>query len=522
MSVIIQPLVASCKPVSTSAWNLSPRTIPEDQNEEESDDYQLMFKHFKENKVEIASAITKPFPFLMSLRDRDFISEQKFQEYQETCKNLVPVERVVYDILSNVQKKFSRDLLKVIFSKTHLKAYPDLKETLKHFFLNASKTNDEQAEEMQCNGGEGSNSCEQTRQTRQEPQDDLPSSLRQEAGAQQPTREKKCSCVICSPTYVPEDLEARMGSSQGECVGTRRNIPARKPKKQRRKKKGHNWSKPRWRKPMSVQRKRLRRRRKENANFSAELLPVTCGNLKGVLHKEKFKQGISVKSIQCQNGNWFTPSEFEMMGGYGKSKNWKLSLRCHNWPLKLLIQRNFLPNPPRIHRKRKEQRTQNLHRSPADPSIQNSDKCEVCRDGGLLFCCDTCFRAFHEDCHIPTVEAEITPWSCIFCRMQSLGSQPSLPESEILQREMAPQEQLFREMTVSVQEPMWLDIIKKKLSDQAYCQVEDFVQDMRLIFRNHKITFKDPKFGEMGFRLESKFEKSFKEVFAIQETNEKS
>eukprot|EP00072_Mus_musculus_P067375 XP_017169138.1 PREDICTED: nuclear body protein SP140-like protein isoform X3 [Mus musculus] len=112
----------------------------------------------------------------------------------------------------------------------------------------------------------------------------------------------------------------------------------------------------------------LRRRRKENANFSAELLPVTCGNLKGVLHKDKFKQGISVKSIQCQNGNWFTPSEFEMMGGYGKSKNWKLSLRCHNWPLKLLIQRNFLPNPPRIHRKRKE-RTQNLHRSPADPSV---------------------------------------------------------------------------------------------------------------------------------------------------------
>uniref|UniRef100_E9Q422 Sp140 nuclear body protein like 1 n=2 Tax=Mus musculus TaxID=10090 RepID=E9Q422_MOUSE len=136
---------------------LSSRTIPEDQNEEESDDYQLMFKHFKENKVEIASAITKPFPFLMSLRDRDFISEQKFQEYQETCKNLAPVERVVYDILSNVQKKFSRDLLKVIFSKTHLKVYPDLKETLKHFFLNASKTNDEQAEEMlslpQCNGG---------------------------------------------------------------------------------------------------------------------------------------------------------------------------------------------------------------------------------------------------------------------------------------------------------------------------------------------------------------------------------
>ncbi|XP_076406621.1 nuclear body protein SP140-like [Peromyscus maniculatus bairdii] len=109
-----------------------------------------MFKHFHENKVEIASAITKPFPFLMSLQDRGFISEQKFQTNarlhsiflrpQKKCKTLDAAGKVVYDILSDLQKKFSLPLLQVIFSTTHLKAYPDLKETMRSFLDDTVET----------------------------------------------------------------------------------------------------------------------------------------------------------------------------------------------------------------------------------------------------------------------------------------------------------------------------------------------------------------------------------------------
>ncbi|CAO2624843.1 Nuclear body protein SP140-like protein, partial [Lemmus lemmus] len=303
-------------------------------SEEESPDYWLVFKRFRENKVEIASAITKPFPFFMSLRDHNYIPEQKFRNYLRSCENLIPVENVVYDILSDLQNVFSLSLLKVIFSPTHLKAYPDLKETVRNFPAScspgSSQMNDEQAEEVpsfpQCNGG-----CS--------PVVDclvlslVPSIAKLNnnetnthnfgTGAEQSASENEmCSCVMCSPALMPEDPEARMGSSQAGMTPRERREHEHM---QRDRRKKSSFSVP-------------RKYRNKNAYFSAELLPVTCGDMKGTLHKDRFKKGISVKSIQSEAGAWYTPTEFEILGGYGRSKNWKLSVRCHNCPLKLLIQ----------------------------------------------------------------------------------------------------------------------------------------------------------------------------------------
>ncbi|XP_017654871.1 nuclear body protein SP140 isoform X2 [Nannospalax galili] len=664
---------------------LSSRVITEAWNSEEQAHYELSFRYFKENKVEIASAITKPFPFLMSLRDRGFISEQKYKLFQERCENLVPVNRVMYDVLSDLEKMFGQPLLRVMFSPTNLKEYPDLKEIFRSFpfaqkplqmieggeseetFMlpcgteehrgvslevwrgahqealrspprsrpehnrvsfdvsvgahqealsspprsrpdqrgarvevwrgayqealssllrsrpehsnsnlevwkgtcqdtmnspprsrpvpcgpeNFQVSDEEQEEgpsEPQCNGGEGSSPCSPAING-QEPQDALRASPRPGVGAERSASgNEKCSCVMCAPRCMQEDPEARTGSRQKDTVDAGNSSTLRKPKRKRRKKKRHNWIRVKRKKQQNIPPKRTRKLKVKNADFSAELLPVTCGKLKGILYKEKLKQGISVKCIQSEDGEWFTPHEFEIRGGYARSKNWKLSVRCHKIPLKRLIERNFLPKPPRIyHRKRK--RTSESHSSPVDPYPENSNECMVCRDGGTLFCCDTCSRAFHEYCHLPKVEAEMTSWSCIFCRvMQFLGSPQSHSESEILQRQMQPEEQLkcefillkvyccpessffakmpyyyyFKETLQGPQNHIWLDKIKKKLNKQNYSQVKEFVQDMRLIFQNHRASFKYPKFGQMGLKLEAEFEKIFKEVFAIQETNEDS
>nr|XP_055235682.1 nuclear body protein SP140 isoform X26 [Gorilla gorilla gorilla] len=756
----------------------------EGQNLQEQVCPEPIFRFFRENKVEIASAITRPFPFLMGLRDRSFISEQMYEHFQEAFRNLVPVTRVMYCVLSELEKTFGWSHLEALFSRINLMAYPDLNQIYRSFqnvcyehsplqmnnvndledrprllpygkqgfssesceqlalpkagggdaedapsllpgggvlesdgMIDAARTystapGEKQGEEEGRNsprkrnqdkekyqespegrdketfdlktpqvtnegepekglgllpgeGEEGSDDCSEMCDG-EEPQEassslarcgsvscfsaetfdlktpqvtnegepekelsllpgegevsseldnhpmneegeseELASSLLygDVPGAEQSAYEnEKCSCVMCFSEEVPGSPEARTESDQAcgtmDTVDIANNSTLGKPKRKRRKKRGHGWSRMRMRRQKNSQQsdnskadgqlvssekkanmnlkdlskirgrkrgkpgtrftqsdrapqKRVRSRasrkhKDETVDFKAPLLPVTCGGVKGILHKKKLQQGILVKCIQTEDGKWFTPTEFEIKGGHARSKNWRLSVRCGGWPLRWLMENGFLPDPPRIRYRKKKRILKSHNNNSVDPCMRNLDECEVCRDGGELFCCDTCSRVFHEDCHIPPVESEKTPWNCIFCRMkESPGSQQCCQESEVLERQMCPEEQLkceflllkvyccsessffakipyyyyIREACQGLKEPMWLDKIKKRLNEHGYPQVEGFVQDMRLIFQNHRASYKYKDFGQMGFRLEAEFEKNFKEVFAIQETN---
>ncbi|MBZ3874373.1 Nuclear body protein SP140 [Sciurus carolinensis] len=573
----------------------------------------------------------------MSLRDRAFISEQMFDQFQEACTNLVPVPRVAYAVLTELEKTFSLSLLKVLFSSTNLTAYPDLVEILESFL------NESQKFSLQMNEGRESEDMPRllpydTEETRdpQVPQvtrsagggseEGLPLQAGESPGkgsdaclemnGKEEPEEASCwspgrAPVSCDPDTTqmtpeeePEEVVSQppcdregwvMGAlalSSGHCLRIRGQsffcfslvsgeLEDHQMNKEgeleeltpnllcydgQGKKKGHNWSRIRRKRPQNIHqkdnstandqgasskeevetnlqgpakvrgrpklgarslrfaggkrgrsrihltqnvrvaRKRVRSRgsrkyRDETMNFRAQLLPVSCGELKGILHKKKLKKGVSIKCIQNEAGNWFTPREFEIEGGYARSKNWKLSVYCGGRPLRWLLER-----------------TLETHNNVfVDPYLGNSDVCEVCRRWGLLFCCDTCSRAFHGDCHIPPVKPEMTPWSCSFCRMGSLESQQSHQESEILKRQMLPEEQLrceflllkvyccsessffakipyyyyMKETSQGLKKPMWLDKIRKRLNEQGYSQVEEFVQDMRLIFQNHRASYKD-------------------------------
>ncbi|XP_059559445.1 nuclear autoantigen Sp-100 isoform X3 [Myotis daubentonii] len=783
--------------MASEGTDLSTRMSTEDQGIDDSFIYDIIFKHFKRNKVEISRAITKEFPFLQILRDRELITNKMYEDCQESCRNLVPVQRVVYNVLEELEKTFDVSFLEALFSEDNKQEYPALNNIYKGFEnairesicfqendgeeslenpntqlsleqgtsppenglsehhrergqINVNETvttsnNNDALESQQANeqcaqetesaesyeqvptqGNNGNarlempsplpsdeeraelpnhgiqiNSCsvrlvdikkekpffnsnveketqisdiivissdedespkastsEQRRRPEpldlrtsptcrkrlwengrdheecsessademppairsytmrsdpveedspdignqstlkmsnkkrrissgdsselsngEDPQETSSSALRNGSGAElQGLGNQKCSCVVCSPSVVPRGQEARSECSQTsdkmDTVDIGSSSILEKHSGKRRKKRRHiskktspkkvrsrgrdrmqslnnrvprKRSKPKGTKavntrPLKRSRKRgLRIPRDKHMNFKRSILPVTCGPAKGMLYKEKMKQGISAKCIKTNDGKELTLKEFEIEGNHRRSKNWRLSVRCGGYPLKYLIQKKYLQDPPRTRKIVPDSHSDNI----IDPYPENSNICEMCHKGGTLFCCDTCPRSFHETCHIRHIDPGRVPWSCIFCEIKFIQkmcpeSQPCHQESEILERKMLHEEYLkceflllkvchWSKSSFFIQKPyyskkrsqsltkcMWLNKIRETLASKLYLQVKEFVQDMRLIFQNHRKIYEGQKFIMLGIQIEAEFEKNFKDIFGIQ------
>ncbi|XP_028022950.2 nuclear autoantigen Sp-100 isoform X6 [Balaenoptera acutorostrata] len=439
------------------------------------------FRHFKRHKVEISTAIKKTFPFLEGLRDRELITNRMYEDCQDSCRNLVPVSRVVYNVLSELEKTFDMSLLEVLFSKINRQEYPDLNHIYESFKkvmqgkINHEESNGEEREERPTlplsleqgttspENGLSDNLCEteqidaKRKDTTSDQNDALESQQANEQCAQEsepaakppnhgfqinsrsvlPVDIKKekpffnpevewqtqarTDCNQASDVIVissedsaessdgdesPEPSTSALRKSSGyhfppltflALLGSGRrqedpwdientsicSISHRKRRisnndtselsnedelqemsnsvlrngsdttdtgsdstlgkhSEKRRRKTVNTG------PLKRGRKRGPRIPKEtDMDFQLPELPVTCGEAKGTLYKEKMKKGTSEKCIQNAYGKWFTLREFEIEGNRKASKNWKLSVRCGGWHLKTLIQREFLPNPPR-------------------------------------------------------------------------------------------------------------------------------------------------------------------------------
>ncbi|XP_036714430.1 nuclear autoantigen Sp-100-like isoform X4 [Balaenoptera musculus] len=448
------------------------------------------FRHFKRHKVEISTAIKKTFPFLEGLRDRELITNRMYEDCQDSCRNLVPVSRVVYNVLSELEKTFDMSLLEALFSEVNRQEYPDLNHIYESFIkvmqgkINHEESNGEEREERPTlplsleqgttspENGLSDNLCEteqinaKRKDTTSDQNDALESQQASEQCAQEsepaesceqvpiqsnngdarketpsplPYEEEKeklpnhgfqinsCSVLLVDikkekPFFNPEvewQTQARTDCNQASDVivissedsaesSDGEEFP--EPSTSALRKSSDPWdientsicsishrkrrisssdtselsnedelqetsnsvlrngsdtmdtgsdsalgkhSEKRRRKtvntgPLKRGRKRGPRIPKVTyTDFQLPELPVTCGEAKGTLYKEKMKKGTSEKCIQNAYGKWFTLREFEIEGNRKASKNWKLSVRCGGWPLKTLIQRECLPNPPR-------------------------------------------------------------------------------------------------------------------------------------------------------------------------------
>nr|XP_034377276.1 component of Sp100-rs-like [Arvicanthis niloticus] len=112
--------------------SLGPRMSSEHENTDRFPP-KCIFKHFKRQKVAISNAIKTAFPFLEGLRDHELITGKMYDDLQESLRALVPVDKVIYRALEELEKNFKREVLNELFNKVNMEKYPHLKAICESF-----------------------------------------------------------------------------------------------------------------------------------------------------------------------------------------------------------------------------------------------------------------------------------------------------------------------------------------------------------------------------------------------------
>ncbi|CAM4396991.1 unnamed protein product [Leuciscus chuanchicus] len=261
----------------------------------------LLFLHRKKTEI---SCIEQPHALFTQLRDHDLMTEELFKKVKGMrSREQKQTQKRIYEVLDRLEKEKSlcmHQFWRCVFKDHILQLYPTLR-LLRNSLLDGSfkfyencTDVETQAEKSEAKGEKG----KERKRTRKRNKDDRNS----------------------------EDSDGPGPSSA--------STPAKKNKKPsfstpvKKGEKAEIWTYPLYK----------------------TQLPVNCGDKEGILYRDKLPKG---EKCIFSNKCWFTPSEFEKFAGKERSKNWKLSIRCRNTPLKKLIEENHLQPPPMERRKRK-------------------------------------------------------------------------------------------------------------------------------------------------------------------------
>nr|XP_048284909.1 sp110 nuclear body protein-like [Myodes glareolus] len=609
----------------TEGGSFSNRMSTEDKNTE-TIPFKPIFLTFKRHKVMISNAIKKPFPFLEVLRDNSLITEQMYEDFRDSCTNLVPVQEVVYRALEVLEKRLDLQVLRVLFCVENMEAYPNLKhifERLKHVLP---------PKELWSRDID-----------RRDPNSQL--SLKQGPGD---------SCSQESLTWSPSSSSGAWRSNDGEITTLTQGNQTE----------NHQFSIPQIHNAVSLSENELSKDLKETVKInhlrgdttgndidelqrpqaaippgpgsepeeSCELevqlsdrdaglephIPLPSSNKRAELpsHGIKIRPcSVNLVNIKQENSSVFLSGEHQTHTRTDHNQASEVidltrdnsedenscseespSVTCQpkpinsrNPPTSINIQRKRDMSDTKSSSTRKRQRRTNTtyaennstsgkhgrkirkkrdkigkyvirnikmpiptswkkgNKYVPDPPRKKGKQCMVCRRGRNLYPCDSCGKFYHEKCHIPPVEDKSGPWSCVFCKVKDQAkcqeNQAFHKESEVLKRKMLPEEQLKCELLLltiycapiccffirkpkqskedfpDLKEHMWLDKIKNRLNKKVYRSVQHFVEDMRLIFQNHNIFYKNHGFSNLGDTIRKLFEKHFKRIFSINETS---